>query len=190
MAQKHSHVPKIGNWDKDNILYTTYFENARKEKAGKHNIEGYVGHNPQRRQRSIRSESGNKSHSDYSHLKPGHRPLKSDQKKSPSRGSNSFYPSRHHGTAFVPKFGAWDEADPKSGERFTVKFNKVKEEKQLFPTRFPTVNSQAISLADGQSNDTAASPSKSKGRAEVPVETGDLMFRFRFLPITDSFRTK
>lgn len=63
--------------------------------VGKHNIEGYVGHNPQRRQRSIRSESGNKSHSDYSHLKPGHRPLKSDQKKSPSRGSNSFYPSVH-----------------------------------------------------------------------------------------------
>lgn len=32
--QKHSHVPKFGNWDNDNIPYTTFFENARKEKAG------------------------------------------------------------------------------------------------------------------------------------------------------------
>ncbi|XP_031279119.1 RPM1-interacting protein 4-like isoform X3 [Pistacia vera] len=219
---KHSHVPKFGNWEKDNIPYTTYFENARKEKAGmrmnpndpeenpeafmygrgdlegdgdsrpvqtpvyvdsdkyisveKHNISG---HNPQGRQKSVRSESGNdKSHSDYSHPQPGHRPLKSDRKKGPGEGSNSFsppvqghtrqrsgsYPSdetRHHRTASVPKFGAWDETDPKSGEGFTVIFNKVKEEKQKASTTFPTVPSQAGSHSDGQRN-TAASPSKSK----------------------------
>ncbi|KAA8520162.1 hypothetical protein F0562_014418 [Nyssa sinensis] len=28
-----SHVPKFGNWDSDNVPYTAYFENARKEKA-------------------------------------------------------------------------------------------------------------------------------------------------------------
>ncbi|KAJ0082536.1 hypothetical protein Patl1_09832 [Pistacia atlantica] len=135
-GQKHSHVPKFGNWEKDNIPYTTYFENARKEKAGmrmnpndpeenpeafiygrgdlegdgdsrpvqtpvyvdsdkyisveKHNI---LGHNPQGRQKSVRSESGSdKSHSDYSHPQPGHRPLKSDRKKGPGEGSNSFSP--------------------------------------------------------------------------------------------------
>lgn len=34
LRQQHSHVPKFGNWDSDNIPYTTCFENARKEKAG------------------------------------------------------------------------------------------------------------------------------------------------------------
>ncbi|XP_057419767.1 RPM1-interacting protein 4-like [Lotus japonicus] len=29
----HSHVPKFGNWDTDNIPYTIYFENASKEKT-------------------------------------------------------------------------------------------------------------------------------------------------------------
>ncbi|XP_022723995.1 RPM1-interacting protein 4-like isoform X2 [Durio zibethinus] len=29
-----SHVPRFGDWDSDNLPYTTYFENARKEKAG------------------------------------------------------------------------------------------------------------------------------------------------------------
>ncbi|KAK7303358.1 hypothetical protein RJT34_14262 [Clitoria ternatea] len=29
MAQ-HSHVPKFGNWDNDNVPYTAYFENARR----------------------------------------------------------------------------------------------------------------------------------------------------------------
>ncbi|KAJ1428699.1 hypothetical protein SESBI_08804 [Sesbania bispinosa] len=32
MAQ-HPHIPKFGNWDSDNVPYTTYFENARREKA-------------------------------------------------------------------------------------------------------------------------------------------------------------
>lgn len=33
MAQR-SHVPKFGNWDGDNVPYTAFFENARKEKVG------------------------------------------------------------------------------------------------------------------------------------------------------------
>lgn len=33
--QQRSHVPKFGNWDGDqNVPYTAYFENARKEKVG------------------------------------------------------------------------------------------------------------------------------------------------------------
>lgn len=32
--QQKSHVPKFGNWDGDNVPYTAYFENARKEKIG------------------------------------------------------------------------------------------------------------------------------------------------------------
>lgn len=34
LLQHRSHVPKFGNWDGDNVPYTAYFENARKEKAG------------------------------------------------------------------------------------------------------------------------------------------------------------
>ncbi|KAF8391614.1 hypothetical protein HHK36_023920 [Tetracentron sinense] len=44
--------------------------------------------------------------------------------------------------ASVPKFGAWDETDPKSGEGFTIIFNKVKEEKQIGAANFPTVPPQ------------------------------------------------
>lgn len=31
--QERSHIPKFGNWDSDNVPYTAYFENARKEKT-------------------------------------------------------------------------------------------------------------------------------------------------------------
>lgn len=36
MAQcwQHSHVPKFGNWEADNIPYSAYFESARREKTG------------------------------------------------------------------------------------------------------------------------------------------------------------
>ncbi|XP_044496040.1 RPM1-interacting protein 4-like isoform X3 [Mangifera indica] len=225
--QKHPHVPKFGNWEKDNIPYTTYFENARKEKAAvrmnpndpeenpqafmygrgdlvghgdfrpvqtpvyvesdkyisveKQGIESHAVHNPQGRQKSIKSEFGsNKSHSDYSHLQLGHRPLKSDRSKRPGEGSNSFSTSvqgdprqksgsyssdetRHHRTVSVPKFGAWDETDPKSGEGFTIIFNEVKKEKQIASTKFPTVHSKASSHSDGQRCTSTSSPSKSKG---------------------------
>ncbi|KAJ8775366.1 hypothetical protein K2173_023131 [Erythroxylum novogranatense] len=33
MAKKLSHVPKFGNWEKDNVPYTAYFETARQGKA-------------------------------------------------------------------------------------------------------------------------------------------------------------
>ncbi|XLS54092.1 hypothetical protein HN51_003847 [Arachis hypogaea] len=28
-----SHVPKIGNWESDNVPYTAHFENARRERG-------------------------------------------------------------------------------------------------------------------------------------------------------------
>nr|GEW42609.1 serine/threonine-protein kinase HT1-like [Tanacetum cinerariifolium] len=33
MQQQWSHIPKFGSWDADNVPYTTYFENARKDKG-------------------------------------------------------------------------------------------------------------------------------------------------------------
>ncbi|KAJ6999340.1 hypothetical protein NC653_010130 [Populus alba x Populus x berolinensis] len=49
---------------------------------------------------------------------------------------------KHHRAASIPKFGAWDETDPRSGEGFTVIFNRVKEEKQIASTTFPSVPTQ------------------------------------------------
>lgn len=31
--QQRSHIPKFGSWDADNVPYTAYFENARKDKG-------------------------------------------------------------------------------------------------------------------------------------------------------------
>lgn len=36
-------------------------------------------------------------------------------------------------------FGAWDEKDPRSGDGFTVIFQKVKEEKHIAATKFPPI---------------------------------------------------
>ncbi|CAN4114684.1 unnamed protein product [Withania somnifera] len=52
---------------------------------------------------------------------------------------NSRNPYDDLSCSSVPKFGAWDEKDPKSGEGFTVIFNKVKEEKHIAAAKFPIV---------------------------------------------------
>ncbi|KAI9161366.1 hypothetical protein LWI28_016730 [Acer negundo] len=194
--QNHSHVPKFGNWDKeDNIPYTSYFENARKGKAGvrmnpndpEENPEAFmiasggglnstdhgdyqpiqasVNHQKSGRNKNITSDfSSDRSNSDQPLQQPAHRRLKSDRKKGLGAGINSFSPSvqghsrqrsesqpsdePHHRVASVPKFGAWDETDPASSEGFTVIFNKVKEEKQIASTKFPTVPAQANIQSD------------------------------------------
>lgn len=33
LQQQGSHIPKFGSWDADNVPYTAYFENARKDKG-------------------------------------------------------------------------------------------------------------------------------------------------------------
>lgn len=227
---KNSHVPKFGNWDNDNIPYTTFFENARKEKAGvrmnpndpEENPEAFMwgrgtlgletdgdcqpvgaprhvdsyeskstenrhieeqmgmGHNPrgrntfdQQRSRGRKSTTSefssdkSSSVSDHSLRRPSPRYLKSDRRNSLGEGSNSYSPSlppghsrersgnypsdeHHHRAASVPKFGAWDETDPTSGEGFTVIFNKVKEEKQIASTQFPVMPEQTSNHSDGQ----------------------------------------
>ncbi|KAJ7967758.1 putative RPM1 interacting protein 4 [Quillaja saponaria] len=209
---KRSHVPKFGAWDSDNIPYTTYFENARKEKTrvkmnpndpeenplafmmsmngagasagGDHGHEIHTGHvhadnktthpinshepknrdgrrhhhaRPPSNQRSTTSESGSeKSNSDFSLLPPSQHRAKSYEKKNmtsegsmSSSSTNSFSSStkgghakqkktgshphtvnNHHRTLSVlPKFGDWDEKDSRSGEGFTVIFDRVKQEK-------------------------------------------------------------
>ncbi|XP_037493370.1 RPM1-interacting protein 4-like [Jatropha curcas] len=162
MAQS-CHVPKFGNWENDNIPYTAYFENARKEKTGvkinpndpEENPEAFMyrkdefdlsfgqsiqittthlEENPSGRQKSITSESAiasDESNSDYSMLQAaGFRRQRSARNKKRAK---------HHRAASVPKFGSWDQSDPNSGEGFTAIFNRVKEEKQIASSTFPSL---------------------------------------------------
>ncbi|XP_055816263.1 RPM1-interacting protein 4-like [Solanum dulcamara] len=107
------------------------------------------------------SESFGDSHSisGFSVNQPRRRRKTSDVKKNKNDRGNVFVPpspniliknSRNpsddlscSSAASVPKFGAWDEKDPKSGEGFTVIFNKVKEEKHIAAAKFPIVQPQS-----------------------------------------------
>ncbi|XP_054778995.1 RPM1-interacting protein 4-like isoform X2 [Prosopis cineraria] len=66
------------------------------------------------------------------------------------RGSGS-HSSRDYenqkGTA-IPKFGEWDEEDPKSGESFTVIFSKLKQEKHAEPGHLPDAPPQLVHFSD------------------------------------------
>lgn len=207
MAQR-SHVPKFGNWEGDNVPYTAFFDNARKEKVGvgminpndpSQNPEAFKyaggfasivesevsasaeksassdkyhgdteGHRPHKSMTSADSSS-DRSNLDYSVLQlPTHlNDKRSDRRKSPAdsrpgpnrlRAASSTTDDLSFRSASVPKFGAWDDLDPKSGEGFTVIFNKVKEEKQTQAAKFPPVHLQY------QNSDAAQQQSKTSKR--------------------------
>ncbi|KAK6124497.1 hypothetical protein DH2020_041750 [Rehmannia glutinosa] len=103
--QQRSHVPKFGNWDGDNVPYTAYFENARKEKTGGARINP---NDPEQNPEAFSIED---------------------------RAAKLLRQS--YRSVSVPKFGQWDETDPRSAEGFTVIFNKVKEEKQIAAAKMP-----------------------------------------------------
>ncbi|XP_042067388.1 RPM1-interacting protein 4-like [Salvia splendens] len=133
---KHLHVPKFGNWDGDNVPYTAFFENARKEKGSgvrinpndpQQNPEAFLQADGSRTTMSSGSSSNATSANPV--LKPNHH-----HKKSDSNNADDF-----HRSVSVPKFGQWDEKDPRSEEGFTVIFNKVKEEKHIAAAKFPPV---------------------------------------------------
>ncbi|XP_017700144.2 NOI-like protein [Phoenix dactylifera] len=243
----HSHVPKFGNWDSENIPYTTCFETARRDKGGgskifnpndpeenpqafynpatyaqdnqrseKHHNDtpsdyrGVKQHRKKHRSRedgefqgymeaplhqrstfqrvnmgtqssswnrgsSVSKSSSGKSYTSNSLLQPRHRRMST---KDSAEGSHGFSPSSlHHATAkngnsregeaqqhkapSVPRFGSWDETDPKSAESFTVIFNRVKEEKRMASTPLPTLPAKLITYPAAQKNYSHAS-SKSK----------------------------
>eukprot|EP00268_Persea_americana_P038479 TRINITY_DN3805_c1_g1_i1.p1 TRINITY_DN3805_c1_g1~~TRINITY_DN3805_c1_g1_i1.p1 ORF type:complete len:279 (+),score=59.14 TRINITY_DN3805_c1_g1_i1:319-1155(+) len=242
-----SHVPKFGNWERENVPYTTYFENARRDRGAKiinpndpeQNPDAFITvgrtsstHESETRQKLQHTENsreavgappklpiGSKSeymleqqqqqqqhmkkhldmgrggasfnddleastHQAYSHhqrvvvdnnsqvsRRNHHESRSSSSSHSGSDKTSSDYSllkSHHHlhvheggnsssgqaifmksgnarrdevpqRVASVPKFGAWDETDPRSGEGFTAIFNKVKEEKQIAAAKFPQV---------------------------------------------------
>ncbi|KAG4143811.1 hypothetical protein ERO13_D06G215450v2 [Gossypium hirsutum] len=55
--------------------------------------------------------------------------------------------NKHDETATIPPFGEWDETDPTSGQKFTVIFDKKKEEKNdpsfTFPISAPPKSSRS-----------------------------------------------
>ncbi|PWA91391.1 Pathogenic type III effector avirulence factor Avr cleavage site-containing protein [Artemisia annua] len=76
-----------------------------------------------------------------------------------SRGNSlvlTKYLGYSHRSTSVPMFGAWDEKDPKSGEGFTVIFQKVKEEKHIAATKFPPIPQQPSYNSNIPQNDTTS----------------------------------
>nr|XP_027088814.1 RPM1-interacting protein 4-like isoform X1 [Coffea arabica] len=218
MAQR-SHVPKFGNWDGENVPYTAYFDNARKEKISgirmnpndpEENPEAFMfsglinggeasefsptplqrnlvrpissekyrqkqryGHwrNTSDEPKSVGQKSpGSESITDKNNYDNPHQQKRSERKKSMmTENSNSFIPlsparrarggsdtsdDLSYNSASVPKFGAWDERDPRSGEGFTVIFNKVKEEKRIAASKFaPAQQPQSSNNAESHKRD-------------------------------------
>ena len=62
----------------------------------------------------------------------------------------------HDTPSSVPKFGFW-ERDPKSGDGFTVIFNKVKQEKQVAATKLPKVPTDPIIYPNNHKNHAKSS---------------------------------
>ncbi|KAL4185030.1 hypothetical protein AMTRI_Chr10g228570 [Amborella trichopoda] len=61
-----------------------------------------------------------------------------------SKGGNSRDDDQLESVAAVPKFGAWDDRDPTSGDGFTVLFNKVKEERQIRAAKPPVIPTKPV----------------------------------------------
>ncbi|XP_057512866.1 RPM1-interacting protein 4-like [Actinidia eriantha] len=203
--QKRSHVPKFGSWDSDNIPYTAYFENARKERGSgvmmnpndpEENPEAFMfgrvgtGSEGHRRNTSDHRKSGthkstssksssDKGNSENSLQQQNHRRARNTSRKKSITEANNFVPPspahdrlrsannsyedmqplfvlQSYRSASVPKFGAWDEKDPKSGEGFTDIFNKVKQEKQIAATKFPAVSPRPRNFDKSQQKHTGS----------------------------------
>lgn len=75
-------------------------------------------------------------------LKPKHQRGRSDLSQIPPLSPVDYADDYSCRSVAVPKFGEWDEKNPRSAEGFTVIFNKVKEEKQIAAAKFPSVSVQ------------------------------------------------
>ncbi|KAI9395606.1 hypothetical protein POPTR_004G002500v4 [Populus trichocarpa] len=166
-----------GGMEDDVDFASGAFEGTNSEKQ---NIEGLKGHNAHSmspsdhrknaRHNNLTSESGSeKSSSDHSLLQAQKTGLAVDGSTHP------FDHEGHHRAASIPKFGAWDETDPRSGEGFTVIFNRVKEEKQIASTTFPSVPTQPVSLRN---------KGNSSSRSKVIKVLANSLHMINFITIT------
>ncbi|TXG46883.1 hypothetical protein EZV62_026177 [Acer yangbiense] len=162
----------------DNPLDANSDKNNSAEKSSG---EGSIGRNLRERKiynqlmsasnKSGTSESGSDiSNSDHSLRQSGQLRLKSDRKIGRSEGSskhsrkrsgsNRSDESAHHrieASASVPKFGDWDENDPKSSEGFTAIFEKLKEEKHIASTNILPNRPSPCTYSDTPKNNRGSS---------------------------------
>uniref|UniRef100_A0A7N0UEB5 RIN4 pathogenic type III effector avirulence factor Avr cleavage site domain-containing protein n=1 Tax=Kalanchoe fedtschenkoi TaxID=63787 RepID=A0A7N0UEB5_KALFE len=66
------------------------------------------------------------------------------------RSGNSVSQENHNVVATVPKFGSWDETDARSGDGFSIIFNKLKEEKHIGPASLRPPHPDHTSYSDAQ----------------------------------------
>ncbi|XP_034915269.1 RPM1-interacting protein 4 isoform X1 [Populus alba] len=126
-----------------------------------HNAHGTRSSNDHQKSashKSITSESGSEKSSSE-----GNKALSSSRhSRQRSRSTHSTNHDGHQRAASIPKFGAWDDTDPKSGEGFTVVFNRVKEEKQIASKTFPSVPIQPVNRQITSQRNQGSSSSLSK----------------------------
>ncbi|XP_039166698.1 RPM1-interacting protein 4 [Eucalyptus grandis] len=169
LSQQHSHVPKFGNWDSDNIPYTACFENARREKAGVKMNPNDPEENPEMfmlGRGGVDIDNDSQASVAFEHnISEGHRRFNvhrrtpSDQQRDDLQEDS---PKVHRRAPSIPKFGAWDETDPRSGEGFTVIFSKVKEEKHNASSKIPVLPPEQIAHSSNHQKRESSSSSRSK----------------------------
>ncbi|CAA2958452.1 Hypothetical predicted protein [Olea europaea subsp. europaea] len=105
----------------------------------------------------IGSESGSdRNMTDNTFAQPHHQSGRSGRNNSSTESQispsqkQSYVDDFSQRSVSVPKFGGWNDTDRRSGEGFTVIFNKVKEEKHMAAAKFPpapvqTANSHSTS---------------------------------------------
>ncbi|KAL3596084.1 hypothetical protein D5086_007721 [Populus alba] len=109
LQQQRSHVPKFGGWDKDNVPYTAYFDNARRGKSGVRMNPNDPEENPEAfMHNNLTSESGSeKSSSDHSLLQAQKTGLAVEGNKALSSSrhsrqrSGSTHPFDHGGVSLL-----------------------------------------------------------------------------------------
>ncbi|XP_057433523.1 RPM1-interacting protein 4-like [Lotus japonicus] len=165
-SQQQSRVPKFGNWDDtDNLPYTAYFENARREKAAGFMVNpNDPMENPEAFDHMFMSVGENVAHADHqvkasSHHNYSHRQSSverghdfADHKRNMSKGVKSRHKSSgrrsssndHANYQAIPKFGSWDVKDPKSGEGYTTIFSKKKMQRQIKSSHISSISAPQI----------------------------------------------
>ncbi|KAK8517264.1 hypothetical protein V6N12_032460 [Hibiscus sabdariffa] len=110
-AKLHSHVPKLGEWDNDDRPYTTYFKNARKDKAGTIDLRGLESNHDcsksestDKHRTSGASRNGSTDHQKSARRQRNMGPESGGENVSGSGGTH-MHSNHHRRTSSCPKTG-------------------------------------------------------------------------------------
>nr|CAD1824430.1 unnamed protein product [Ananas comosus var. bracteatus] len=161
--KQQTRVPEFGKWENaDNVSYTQYFDNARtKRTPGRminpndptQNPEAFLGTEPRARKpkdarkqeadprqkrNSSQSTRGSKVSGGVRSQAHGHDAKTTERPRRRHGGRGNVTPEREF---VVPPFGKWDESNPKSGDKYTGIFEKLREDRQspMFEPPCPTI---------------------------------------------------